>query len=384
MTRNAAERVIDSFVKTRGERPELTSLAPGRVNLIGDHVDYVGGVVLPIAIQRDTAVGIGRLAPGSTTSVDFLDIDGGTNLSLVAGSPMDGSALDYIRGPLAQLAGSGLDVPPLKLVVASTIPMGAGLSSSAALQVAVLFGVRSLMNSPASALDIALEAQRSEHAIGTPCGLMDMYVSAAAEKDHACLIDCKHNRLKQVPLPGSEEVVFMITDTGVRHDLRDGSYANRRRECEEAARILQHDLLSDAGLPELEAATLEPTLRRRAMHVITENARVRRFADSMARNDLAEAGRCMFESHASLRDDFEVSCPELDLIVDLARSMTDRGVHGCRMTGGGFGGCTITMCAPGAREEFETMISDHFLEAFGRRPSSMESRPAAGAHLLEG
>ena len=191
MTRSAADRVIDSFVDTRGVRPELTAIAPGRVNLIGDHVDYVGGVVLPIAIQKNTAIAIGRLDRGSASSVDFLDIDGGIDLPLAHGSPMDGTALDYIRGPLAQLAESGLEVPPVKLVVASTIPMGAGLSSSAALQVAVLFGVRSLLNSPASTLDVALEAQRSEHAIGTPCGLMDMYVSAAAEKDHACLISTR-------------------------------------------------------------------------------------------------------------------------------------------------------------------------------------------------
>ncbi|MEE2681041.1 MAG: galactokinase [Planctomycetota bacterium] len=384
MRAGAADRVSEAFTNTRNVHPELISIAPGRVNLIGDHVDYVGGVVLPIAIQRNTAIAIGRLPPGRPCSVDFLDIDGKIDLELIPGSPMDHSELDYLRGPIAQLMDAGLDIPPLKMVVASTIPMGAGLSSSAALQVATLFGIRSLLKAPASALDIALEAQRSEHAIGTPCGLMDMYVSAAAERDHACLIDCRHNSLEQVPLPADREMVFVITDTGVRHDLRDGSYATRRRECEEAARVLQHPLLSDARLAELDRDLLDEPLRRRAKHVITENDRVRAFARAIGEGELVEAGACMFESHASLRDDFEVSCPELDLIVELAETLADRGVHGSRMTGGGFGGCTITMCAPEVREEFEVLVSNRFRERFGREPHSMTARPEAGAHLHGG
>ena len=382
MTASAADRVSKTFMERRGTGPDLVSIAPGRVNLIGDHVDYVGGLVLPIAIQKNTAIAVGRIPGGSACSIDFLDIEGGIDRRLEIGSPMDRSELDYIRGPIAQLVDSGLEIPALKIIVASTIPMGAGLSSSAALQVAALLGIRSLLNAPATPLEIALEAQRSEHAIGTPCGLMDMYVSAAAEADHACLIDCRNNHLEQVPLPGEREIVFMITDTGVRHDLRDGSYATRRRECEEASRLLQHDMLSDADLSELESTSIEGTLRRRAKHVLTENARVRRFAEAMAHGDLDSAGSCMFESHESLRDDFEVSCPELDLIVEVASSMRDRGVHGCRMTGGGFGGCTITMCTPDARLELESMIEKRFQAEFGRVPLSMQSHPASGAHLL--
>ena len=383
MKANAADRVHRAFMETQGVEPELISIAPGRVNLIGDHVDYVGGVVLPIAIQRHTAIAIGPATEGPACSIDFLDVDGALDRALIPGEPMDRTELDYIRGPIEQLSKAGIETPPLKLVVSSTIPMGAGLSSSAALQVAVLLGIRSLVHSPATPLELALEAQRSEHAIGTPCGLMDMYVSAAAEKDHACLIDCKENHLEQIPMPSDRDVVFIITDTGVRHDLRDGSYATRRSECEEASRILGHDLLSDATHDHLESAPLSDVLKRRAKHVLTENDRVRSFAAAMSRGDLASAGQCMFESHESLKDDFEVSCPQLDLIVALADEMKSRGIYGCRMTGGGFGGCTITMCSPGFQEEFEAIVAEKFHQRFGSRPLSMESRPADGAHVVE-
>ena len=384
MKASAAGRVHQAFRESQDAEPDLVSIAPGRVNLIGDHVDYVGGVVLPIAIQHNTAIAMGPVSDGNDWSVDFLDIDNGLNQTISAKSQMNRTALDYIRGPIAQLLANNIEVPPLKMVVSSTVPMGAGLSSSAALQVAALLGMRAYVNTPTTPLELALEAQRSEHAIGTPCGLMDMYVSAAAKRDHACLIDCRHNHLEQVPLPGEHEVVFIITDTGVRHDLRDGSYAKRRAECEEASRLLGHALLSDAEFSELSTTPLPGKLNQRARHVLSENARVRTFARAMKQGDLKSAGQCMFESHQSLRTDFEVSCPELDLIVDLAGGMKDQGVHGSRMTGGGFGGCTITMCAPGFQEEFQAVIAKEFQKRFDREPLSMQSLPSNGAHLLEG
>ena len=382
MTSSAANRVLEAFRKTQGTDPAIVSVAPGRVNLIGDHVDYAGGVVLPIAIERETAIAFGPNPVGAGCSIDFLDIEDGIDQELEIGSAMDHGGLDYIRGHLAQLMSTGIEIPPAKMVVASTVPMGAGLSSSAALQVALLLGIRSWVNAPASPLEIALEAQRSEHSIGTPCGLMDMYVSAAAKGGHACLIDCKSTELKQIPLPDEHEVEFVITDTGVRHDLRDGSYAKRRTECEQASELLGHELLSDASLQELAETDLPEPLHRRARHVISENMRVRTFADAMSGGDLQTAGTCMFESHQSLRDDFEVSCPELDLIVEVAASMRSRGVHGARMTGGGFGGSTITMCTPDARKEFEAALVTEFNDRFEHRPSSMRSRAADGAHLL--
>ena len=344
-------RVDHTFRELEGRPPQCVTRAPGRVNLIGDHVDYAGGLVLPIAIERATTVAIGTTADEDGFLVDLLDLGRSLRLGRDALGTMDGTDLDYIRGPLQQLHRSGLTPPGLRLVVASDIPIGAGLSSSAALQVAVLIGVRRLLGAETDPLEVALEAQRSEHAIGTPCGLMDMYVSAAAHPDHACLIDCSTNGLRQVPLPPSRDAVFIITDAGVRHDLRDGGYARRRSECEQAASLLGVDLLGKADEARVDRAGLPEPMNRRARHVASEIRRVGAFAEAVEGGDLEAAGTLMFESHDSLRDDFEVSCPELDLVVETARSMAG-GVHGSRMTGGGFGGCTVTLCEPDRETDF--------------------------------
>ena len=384
MSETAAERVGQTFQRDEGTPPKVLSIAPGRVNLIGDHVDYTGGLVMPIAIDRNTAVAIGPHAGDQEIVVDFLDLDDRNGLVIDSAKEMDGTDLDYIRGPLLQLEAMGLEIPPLRLTISSTVPMGAGLSSSAALQVAVLLGIRTYLDKPVSPLELALEAQRSEHSIGTPCGLMDMYVSAAARSGHACLIDCSCNELSQVPVPPEEEAVFIITDTKVRHDLRDGGYAQRRAECEQSAELLGHARLSEATLGALEDADLPTPLHRRARHVLSESLRVRTFADALEEGDLTRAGQAMFRSHQSLKDDFEVSCPELDLIVETAGSMREAGIHGSRMTGGGFGGSTITMCRPEAEAGFRERISEVFASRFGHQPESIRTSAADGALATKG
>ncbi|MAJ46094.1 MAG: galactokinase [Planctomycetes bacterium TMED75] len=382
MNEKTTERVRRSFQQDEAVPPVVTSIAPGRVNLIGDHVDYTGGLVMPIAIDRNTAVAIGPHAGDSEMIVDFLDLEGRSGLVVESSQEMDGTDLDYIRGPLIQLHEAGLRIPPLRLTVSSTVPMGAGLSSSAALQVAVLLGIRTYLDKPVSPLEVALEAQRSEHTIGTPCGLMDMYVSAAARNGHACLIDCGSNDLEQVPLPPESEAVFIISDTKVRHDLRDGGYAKRRSECEQAAERMGYALLSQASLEQLEAAALPENLHQRARHVLSENLRVRTFSDALKQGDLKRAGQAMFESHHSLRDDFDVSCKELDLIVEIAETMSGAGIYGSRMTGGGFGGSTITMCRPEAEPEFRKRVAEAFAARFDHQPDSIRTSAADGALVI--
>ena len=185
-----------------------------------------------------------------------------------------------------------------------------------------------------------------------------------------------------MPRPPEEDAVFIITDTKVRHDLRDGGYAKRRSECEEAAELLEHALLSQATLEQLEAAGIPEVLHRRARHVLSESLRVRTFDDALKQGDLSRAGQAMFRSHQSLRDDFEVSCPELDLIVEIAESMSDAGVHGSRMTGGGFGGSTITMCRPETESDFRRRVAEVFESRFDHQPESIRTSAADGALAL--
>ena len=229
-----------------GRSPELIAIAPGRVNLIGDHVDYAGGLVMPMAIDCCTAVAVGRDPeatdePSVIVAAD-LDVECKIDLGEIQSPRQPGTPdafLNYVTGPLEQIRKAGVSLPRMDLVIASSVPMGGGLSSSAALEIAVLLAVRTLLERKTSPLELALEAQRAEHEqAGTPCGIMDMYVSAAARPGHACMIDCMTNELRQVRMPPEDEAVVMVTDTRTRHELNDGAYATRREQCEEAARML--------------------------------------------------------------------------------------------------------------------------------------------------
>ena len=387
-----ASRAEDEFRRRMGGPPDEIAVAPGRVNLIGDHVDYAGGVVMPVAIDCCTAVAVSgdRGTSDGMSRIHAVDLDreceidfGRIQTPRPAGTP--DAFLNYITGPIEQLRGSGLSIPRMDLVITSSVPMGGGLSSSAALEVAVLLGVRTLLGRPASPLELALEAQRAEHEqAGTPCGIMDMYVSAAAHAGHACMIDCMTHDLRQVRMPSADTAVLMVTDTKTRHELNDGAYASRRRQCEEAAKILGVELLGQASVDQVRGAGLPDEIESRACHVVEEIARVRCFAEALESDDLERAGEAMFASHDSLRDLYEVSCPELDLLVDTARSHRDRGVYGSRMTGGGFGGCTVTLCRKEAVDDLRDAFMEKFRSAFGHEPDSFITSAGAGAHVVAG
>ncbi|MFO0826806.1 MAG: galactokinase [Phycisphaerales bacterium] len=361
--------------------PSAVAVAPGRVNLIGEHVDYAEGFVLPIAIDRATAVAA-RLAASQSAStfvsrgVGIFTIDLTRPFEPVRG---DASWANYVLGPLRELMDFGHRIGNVELAIASDVPLGGGLSSSAALEVAVTVATLALLGASMDGLALARLCQRAEHRFpGTPCGIMDMTASANARAGHALLLDCRSLAIEHVPLPSGVEV--LIVDSGVRHRLSDGGYAARRSAVEEAARRLGVRTLRDATTATVEAAGFEPELLRRARHVTSEIARTIDAAAALRGGDAPAFGRLMTLSHASLRDDFGVSVPELDAIVDALLSAP--GVFGARLTGGGFGGSAIALVEGGLAAKAGAIASAAFARRFGRAPVSFVTSAAAGAALV--
>jgi galactokinase len=317
----------------------VVARAPGRVNLIGDHTDYTGGLVLPMAIDRATTV---RLQPGGPVLELVSSADPEAARLSVADAALRPSAVEpawarYVAGVVAvvrpSVGGHG--------TVESDVPVGAGLSSSAALEVAVALA----LGFRGTTLALAQACQEAEHvATGLPTGIMDQLASAAGVAGHALLIDCTSLDVTPIPVPAEADVV--VVDSGERRALVASAYTERRDQCEAAARIIGP--LRSATVEDVERLD-DDVLRRRARHVVTENARVAAFAAALAARDLPTAGRLMAESHASLRDDFEVSTPGLDAIV--ARLSKIEGVYGARLTGAGFGGCVVALARSGALGE---------------------------------
>jgi galactokinase len=343
------------FAARFGGPPAMAAAAPGRVNLIGEHTDYNGGFVLPMAIDRQVVMVAAPAPPGGAARLRLWSVWSET-LQAEASIPLDGGPgpgdahlpghwTGYLRGVVAGLRAEGLAVPALDVVVVSDVPPGAGLASSAALEVATATLVEAATGSGLDPLARARLCQRAEQTFaGVPCGIMDQLVAVAGQAGCALLIDCQSEQWQSVPLP--DDLAVLVTDTQVRHANSDGAYASRRAECEEAARLL--------GLPSLRLATvaliasaqgrMPPLLLRRAHHVAEENTRTVAAAAALRGGQSARVGALMYASHQSLRDDFEVSCPELDALVETAQEIgSGGGVLGARMTGGGLGGCTITL-----------------------------------------
>ncbi|MBT8484441.1 MAG: galactokinase [Phycisphaerales bacterium] len=352
-----AERARQSFA-TRFGRPATTVVAaPGRVNLIGDHTDYEEGLALPMAIDRSVVIAAApRETPGDTAcrihSVAMNETCVVRRDDLVNTPPPAGRGWKrYVAGVLALAPDAGMSAPAFDAWIESTVPPDAGLSSSAALEVAVATLVESLVGRTLPPLEKARWCQRAEHVYaGVPCGLMDQIASAASTAGHAMLLDCRTLAMTPIPLP-AREVAVLLADTGERRDLTSSAYAERRQACRDAATHLGVATLRDAERVDLDrvADVLPPAVLRRACHVIGENDRVRACAAALRCGHWSDAGRLMNESHDSLRDDFEVSSAALDAIVAAARSIgSGGGVHGARMTGAGMGGCVVILAAPEA------------------------------------
>ena len=350
--------------------------APGRVNLIGEHTDYTFGFVLPMALDLVTHVATAPSPDG------VLRIYSQQRHELrefpVAAIPQSQPAhqwTDYPIGVAVELARAGFPLAPANLLICSSVPEGSGLSSSAALEVA---SALAFLNGRAiDPLDLARLCQRAErNFVGMPCGIMDQYISVFGRLNSAVEIDCRSLGHRFVPLP--ESVTFMAVNTMVKHALAGSAYKDRVAECAAAAEALGQPLrdLSPAQF-ESSAHRLPSVVARRARHVVTENGRVAGFVDSSIGGDLARMGRLMVESHRSLQNDYEVSCLELDFLVDTALSID--GVYGSRMTGGGFGGCTINLVRVEAVDRFADAVGRAYKEATGITPQFLVCRPGAGA-----
>jgi galactokinase len=378
-----------SFETTYGCEASVFT-APGRVNLIGEHTDYNDGFVLPMAIERHTAVAAAARSDRKVR-VQSLDEGGSFEFDLSAPGPKQRRLwLDYVEGTAQALLARGFALRGADLLLVSDVPRGAGLSSSAALEMSVGLALATLgENSPIDRVKLALAGQAAEHEyVGTKCGIMDQYISALGQKDHALLIDCRSLEPTAVPLQLGDNVVLMC-DSRVHHELASSAYNRRREECRQGVTLLERALpgikalrdVTTEQFQEHEALLPEP-VRARCRHVVTENARTLEATQALRAGDLATFGRLMVESHESLRRDYEVSCAELDTLVDIATG--EPGVHGARMTGGGFGGCTVNLVATSALERVSEALRRKYAEQYGKEPQIFVSRAAQGAAQIDG
>ncbi|UQA58846.1 galactokinase [Polyangium aurulentum] len=371
------------FEQLHGRRPRLFQ-APGRVNLIGEHTDYNDGFVLPMALGLGTTV---AAAPREDRRVRVHSENLGASVEFDLDHPgpeKRGQWFDYVEGVAQALERSGKGLRGADLVLASDVPAGAGLSSSAALEISVGLAFLSLSGLPVDRVALARAGQAAEHRyVGTLCGLMDQLVAALGQEGAALLIDCRSMAATPVPMPASG-IEVLITDTRKKHALATSEYNTRRAECERAVEILRGPLpgiraLRDVSVEQFEAheGLLPEPVRRRARHIVTENARTLLAAEALGRSDLAAFGARMIESHRSMRDDFEISAPELDVLVDAALGLP--GVYGARMTGGGFGGCTVTLVESAHAADVREKLRAAFVGRFGAEPGFVEGHPGAGA-----
>jgi galactokinase len=377
----AAGRAARWFGDCFGGQPEGVWLAPGRANLIGEHTDYNQGWVLPFALdlgvtvaasRRDDGVlAIGsRQAPGARAELP---------LATLAPGAVTGWAA-YPAGVAWALREAGHPVSGASLAVDSDLPQGAGLSSSAALECATALALAGLNGLDPPRPELATLAQHAENDfVGVPTGIMDQFASLLSQAGHALLLDCRTGGTTAVPLdPAGAGLELTIIDTGARHALGDGQYAQRRSECDRAAALLGVGSLRDVTAPAAVAGLADPVLRRRARHVITENRRVKETVALLAGGDLAGVGAVLRASHASLRDDFEVSWPEADVAVDAA---TAAGALGARMMGGGFGGSALAL-VPAGQRAVSAAITAEFAHRNWRPPVFFQAVPSAGALRL--
>ncbi len=356
-----------------GAEAEWIATAPGRVNLIGEHVDYSDGLVLPIAIDRWAVAAAGAARDGKTR-IFAIDLD-----RVVTED--DGSALASIVRRFTAIAGA---VPALDVAITSDVLRGAGLSSSAAVEVALATALEAAAGRRLDPRDKARLCRQAEHDAGVPCGIMDMYVATRAEPGCALLIDCASLESRAIPLPPPERLSVVVVDTGVDRSLGATAYADRRAACANVAGILGVPSLRHADRAMLDDAALPEVDRRRAVHVIDENDRTRRAVQALDGGDLLTFGDLMFASHESLRDRYEVSCPELDTVVATAREIRDGGggVFGARMTGAGFGGCAIVACAGDAVGDASGRIRAAFRSAHGRDVDPFVVRAVGGCSVV--
>jgi galactokinase len=376
------DRVTNSFAVQFGHAPDLVVRAPGRVNLIGEHTDYNDGFVLPCAIGSANMVAISKRDDDrvDVVAADFDDAQDSFALTPPAERNLSQPWADYVRGTLLALQNDGRALSGAKIAIAGNLPKGAGLSSSAALAVAVGKANLALNGIDIDNRRLAQIAQKAEcDFVGTQCGIMDQLISAQGKADHALLIDCRSLEVTDILIP--DDVAIMIVHSGVTRGLVDGHYNERRRQCEAAAAAMGVSALRDADLDNLAAANLDAVTTARARHVITENQRTLDAADALAKSDLVTLGALMAQSHASMRDDFEITIPAIDdLVALLQNAIGDQG--GARMTGGGFGGAAVAIMPRARAADVQASIKAAYKTPNGDAPLIMIERPGPGVAIL--
>lgn len=381
----AASVVVPHSGDSIPSRPSVFSvIAPGRVNLIGEHTDYNDGLVLPMAIEPhirlDVAARRDQWMVLESDGSDQREVRVDMGRAIV---PRDfkGSWVAYPCGVVAGLKRLGWEIPGFTARISATLPAGAGLSSSAALEVGVATAVEVLAGRHLPAEQKALLCQRAEHEFaGVPCGIMDQFAVTLGRAGYALLLDCQTRASIHVPL-AADAVSVLIIHSGVKHSLADGEYARRRAECQSAARLLGVASLREISPSDWRdcESSLPDVERRRSRHVITEHERTLAFVDALKARDWHAAGQCMYGSHASLSQDYEVSCRELDLIVDVSRHVD--GVFGCRMTGGGFGGCAVALIDTSRAPQIEQLFRCRYRDRTGVEPVTFVTKATAGVAL---
>lgn len=377
-----AARIHAKFVSRFSHAPALIVRAPGRVNLIGEHTDYNDGFVLPAAIDRATFI---AASPRTDNRVRVLAADLNEEdefgIDQIERSGMRPWS-NYIRGMIKSLLTAGHVINGADMVVASSVPRGAGLSSSAALEVATGYVFQLFHNLNILGEELALMAQATEnHFVGVNCGIMDQFIVTLGQANHALLIDCRDLNYQAVPLPTGVSVV--ICDSHIERTLAGSAYNQRRAECDQAVDILKQQLPGIKALRDVTSAQLNehghllpPVVRQRARHVISENERVIAGVNTLQAGNVAEFGRLMNASHASLRDDYAVSIPEMDALVASAQRVS--GCFGSRLTGAGFGGCTVSLVANEAVERFRHEVAAAYLASTGRSATIYVTQAADG------
>jgi galactokinase len=376
-----------AFRAAYGRPPRWISSAPGRVNLIGEFTDINGGFVLPMAIEQRTTI---AAAPNHSRRIVLRSEQDAEPVTLDLLEPLRpgprGSWGNYPKGVVAGFQQLGATLSGFDAHISSTVAVGAGLSSSAALAAATATLLEAVCGLPLDPVAKARLCQAAEHAYaGVPCGIMDPFISILGRADHVLLLDCESGEPAWIPLL-DPSVAVLIVNTNVKHELAHGAYAERRSHCEAAARALGVASLRRATLEGLREAAdvLEDAIVRCARHVISENARTVAAAQCIRDRHWEQLGALMYASHDSLREDYGVSCPELDFIVATARTLgVAGGMYGCRLTGGGFGGCTVAIVHSSAVEAISRELHAAYARRFATPPTIFMSRPAAGASIKE-
>ncbi len=374
-----------SFEQVLGYSASHIVQAPGRVNLIGEHTDYNDGFVLPCAINYQTVVAAAKRSDNivRVVSVDYGNAVDEFDLTQEICFQQDKMWANYIRGVVKCLLARGHELGGVDLSVSGNVPQGAGLSSSAALEVVIGQTFKVLYNLEISQAEVALNGQQAENEfVGCNCGIMDQMISAEGRANHAMLLDCRSLETQSVSMP--EDMAVVIINSNKKRGLVDSEYNTRREQCEEAARIFGVTALRDVSIEQFNAKAdeLDELVAKRARHVITENDRTVEAAEALRQGDMTRMGELMAQSHASMRDDFEITVTEIDTLVEMVKEVIgDQG--GVRMTGGGFGGCIVALMPPALVDDVKAVVEANYQAATGLKESIYVCQAKDGAGLLE-